>query len=195
MAKSLRYLWLSSLSFAITVVVCTGLYSHSLLTHTGLSDFGNLGSTLLPYSVGLVATSYFLLRACRALGELATLAARSFRAGLEGIALALLGIVATPSGSTISFVQDLHGAFGFIIFVTQAALSLHYLIKARGDALDWLLLALQLVAICLVILSFHAVGVLRLMLPAQLLAIVAFGALLIRAVSYRAGQVEPVSSR
>ncbi len=195
MARSLQYLWLSSIAFVVTVVLCTVIYPHDLLTHSGLSNFGNLRITIFPYSVGLVATSYFLLRANRALAELTTLAARSFRMGLEGIALALLGILATPSGSTISFVQDLHVLFGFVIFVAQAALSLHYLIKARGDVLDWLLLALQLVAIGLVVLSFYAIGILHLMLPAQLLAIVAFDALLIRAVSYSAGQVGATSSR
>ena len=178
-----------------TVIVCLVLYPHDLLTHSGISNFGNLKITLLPYSIGLVTTSYFLLRASRALSELSSLAARSFRVGLEGIAIALLGIVATPSGSSISYVQDFHALFGFVIFVAQAILSLHYLIKARGDILDWSLLLLQLIAIGLVVLSFYAVGILSVMLPAQLLAIIAFGTLLIRAVSYKVIQIKTASFR
>ncbi len=108
--------------------------------------------------------------------------------GMYACLIALLGIVATPSGSSISYVQDFHALFGFVVFVAQATLSLHYLIKAWGDILDWSLLLLQLIAIGLVVPSFYAVGVMSLMLPVQLLAIIAFGALLIWAVSYKASQ-------
>lgn len=184
MLKILWYLWAAALSFCLTVLLCVALQPSDILTHDGLSFYGNFHKTFLPYGLGLVATAYFVIRVCQHLrrGQ----AARSFRVGLECIAIALLGIVATPSYSSVVLIQDLHVIFGFVIFVAQAVLSLHYLIKARRGWLDWLLLGGQLAAIVLVALSFHVVGVLNFMLPAQVLAIVCFGALLIRAVSYRA---------
>lgn len=191
MSKTLWLLYCATMTFCATVVLCIALEPSDIFTHDGLSFYGNFHKTFLPYGIGLVATAYFVIRACQTLRD--TQAARSFRVGLEGIAIALLGIVATPSFSSVALIQDLHVIFGFVIFVTQAGLSLHYLIKARGGWLDWMLLGGQLAAIVLVALSFHAIGTLNFMLPAQVLAISSFGALLIRAVSYRshAVRVEP----
>jgi hypothetical protein len=157
-----------------------------MYSHDGLSFYGNFERTILPYGLGLVITSYFLLKACRTLVN--TRAAQSFRLGLEAIAIALLGIVATPSLSHSMLIQDLHVIFGFIIFVTMAILSLHYLGREGRYKLDWILLGLQMVAIVLVALSFRTVAVLDIMLPAQLLASIAFGTLLVRAVVRHAQQ-------
>lgn len=180
MNRTLVDLLLCGLSFGLAVVICVALQPSDVFSHDGLSFYGNFQKTFLPYGIGLVAAAYFLLRACHTLVN--TQAARSFRLGLEAIAIAVLGIVATPSFSHTMLIQDLHVAFGFIIFVTQAILSLHYLGKVGRLRLDWVLLALQLIAIVVVALSFHAVAVLNLMLPAQVLAIASFGTLLIRAV-------------
>lgn len=189
MAKPLLYLWLCAGSLVATFIVCIASYPYNLLSHDGLSYYGNIDSTRLPYSIGLVVAAYFVLRACWAMGGMQTQTAKSFRVGLEAIAIAALGIVATPSLSANPFVQNLHVLFGFVMFLAQAALSMHYLIRARGDAADWILLGLQFVAIAIAGLSFEVVGVLHLMLPAQLLAIFAFGALLIRAASHNGGQI------
>ena len=184
MPRAVRYLWLSITSLVTTVVVCVILQPDGVLSHAGLSYFGNFGRTLIPYSIGMVATAYFLLRACFTLGSPHGLISRSFRYGLEGIAIGLLGIVATPSLSPLHFIRDVHVAFGIIIFITQAVLSLRYLIRVRGGAADWALLVLQLFAIVIVGLSTGRVGLLDWMLPAQLLAVVSFFALLIRAVNH-----------
>lgn len=184
MPRAVRYLWLSIALFMTTTLVCVALQPDGVLSHAGLSYFGNFGLTLTPYSIGVVATAYFLLRACYTLGSPQGLISRSFRYGLEGIAIGLLGIVATPSLSSLHFVRDVHVAFGILIFITQAVLSLRYLIKVRGGAADWALLALQLCAIVVVGLSTGRIGVLNLMLPAQLLAVLTFFALLIRAVNH-----------
>ncbi len=184
MPRAVRYLWLCFGSFLVTVVVCLALSTSGLFGYAGLSNFGNISKTLFPYSIGLVASAYFLLRACYTLGSPHGLVSQSFRYGLEGIAIGLFGIVATPSLSPLHFIRDAHVAFGILIFITQAALSLRYLIKVRGGAADWALLVLQLFAIVIIGLSTGRIGVLNLMLPAQLLAVVAFFALLIRAVNH-----------
>lgn len=183
MNKTLLFLWLSASSFIATVAICIILQPADILAHSGLSFYGNFQRTILPYGLGLVMTAYFLLRACYLLKNQV---ARSFRLGLEAVAVGLLGIVATPSFSSFKVIQDLHVLFGLLIFTTLAGLSLHYLIHVEGKLFDWILLVLQFVAIVIVALSFHAVGILSLMLPAQVLDIGSFGTLLIRAASYRA---------
>jgi hypothetical protein len=185
MHQTLRYLWLSCLSFLAAVVLCVAIQPSDILTHSGFSFYGNFQHTIIPYGIGLSATAYFLLRASLTLKN--TQVARSFRVGLKAIALGIFGIVATPTLSSIQLVQDMHVIFGFIIFLAQAALSLHYLIKIRDGVVDWLLLAVQLLAIVAVVLSFHTFSVLPAMLPAQIAAITAFGALLIRGVRRNSG--------
>ncbi len=181
MNRTLLYISLGGGSFIATVLVCVALQPSGILSHDGLSLYGNYSRTLLPYSIGLVATAYFLLRACRAF-VMDSQAAHSFRIGLEAISIGLLGIVATPSLSTVWFIQNLHVVFGFMIFVTQAFLSLRYLRHVDHGIISKALLGTQMLAIVLVILSFQATNVLDIMLPAQVLATVAFGALLLRAI-------------
>lgn len=179
MNRTILYLSLSGAIFLVAVVICVLLQPAAVLSHDGISFYGNFQRTFLPYGIGLVGTAYFLLRACSTLNN--TQVARSFRVGLEAVAVAVLGIVATPSFSQVILIQDLHVLFGFIIFVTLAVLSLHYLGREGRYPLDWALLALQLIAIIVAALSFRAIGILDLMLPAQILAIVSFGTLLLRA--------------
>lgn len=62
-----------------------------------------------------------------------------------------------------------------------------YKVILSGAPFDAVLLAVQLLAIVVVVLSFHALGVLRIMLPAQVTAIAAFDTLLLRAVRRNSG--------
>lgn len=176
-------MWLSCGSFLVAVAGCVLIDPPDWIAHDGFSFYGNFRSTIIPYGIGLTASAFFLLQATRHLRD--SEAARAFRLGLQCIGIGLLGIVVTPSYSQIKLIDDLHVLFGLVIFVTQAVLSLRYLIRVRGDWLDWLLLGLQLVAIVLVGLSFRRIHIVSVMLPAQVLAIVAFMSLLIRAVSSR----------
>jgi hypothetical protein len=185
--RTLVDLLLCSASFLATVIVCVALRPSDIFSHDGLSYYGNFEHTIIPYGIGLVATAYFLLRACYTLKD--TLAAHSFRVALEAIAIGLLGIVATPSFTHNLAVQDTHVVFGFVIFITQALVSLHYIGRDDPHFIDWMLLASQITAIALVALSFRTIAVLDVMLPAQILATVSFGTILIRAVNRHSGEV------
>ena len=182
-------MWLSVSSFVATVLLCSVLQLPPLKSTEGLSYFGNLHETIFVYGLGLTATSYFLLLFCQRLKSFGNQVSDTFRIGLQIVALALLGIVATPSDSSLTLIKDLHVTAGLAIFILQAGLSLNYLIRVKNTAVDWFLLGLQLLAIAVAGLSFHRVGVLELMLPAQFLAVSAFFALLIRAVNHRAAEL------
>lgn len=181
MRRTSTYLWISAGAFVFAVASCALLQPADILGHYGLSFYGNFSRTLVPYAAGLLVAAYFLFRAARELAALPD--ARSFSAGLQGVALAVFGIVITPSFSHVWVVQDLHVLFGLAIFITQAGLSAYYLFRVRPGLTDWMLLTLQFVAIVVAVLSFRTVHVLGLMLPAQVLAIGSFGVLLIRAVN------------
>lgn len=187
MSRALGYLWAANITFILTVMVCVLLQPSNIWGHEGFSFYGNFMHTIVPYSIGLCGVAYCVARAGQALRD--TEAAQSFYRGLMIIALAIVGIVVTPSLSGLWLVQDLHVVFGLVVFMLQALLSLHYLRQGRGGMVDWLLLVLQWVGIVVVALSLRLIGVVALMLPGQVLSILAFDALLIRAVrqeSYRA---------
>jgi hypothetical protein len=180
MNRTLFYASLSDATFLATVTTCIALRPSDIFSHDGLSFYGNYKATIWPFGLGLAATAYLLLRAASTIHK--THATRSFRIALEVIAIGLLGIIATPSFTHVKTVQDLHVIFGFLIFVTQTIVSLYYLGRQGRHTFDWALLWIQMIAIIMAFLSFHSVAVVDLMLPSQILATVAFGTLLIRAV-------------
>ena len=175
----MRYLRLSGAAFAVTVATCVSLRPGDVLTHNGLSFYGNFQTTLLPYGVGLGLTAFFLLRASQQM--LPGTEMHEVRLPLMVIANALLGVVLTPSFSASRLVQGLHVLFGAVVFGTQVAVS-RRLLRPGAIRSDRWLLTLQLVAFGFVLLSLGGIGELSLMLPAQALTSGAFAALLLRAV-------------
>lgn len=188
MRRALTYVSLGSLTFLLGMVVCIFLRYPDFYSNDGLSFFGNFSDTFTPYALSLAATSYFLLKASFALQG--TAASRPFALALEIISIGLLGIVATPSYSQSVITKDLHVLFGLAIFISQAVVSLRYLRLQVRTTLDWSLLALQIVAIIGAGLSFRTVSLLSVMFTAQLLAIVSFLALMMRALARNISQKE-----
>lgn len=180
-----KYLLLAALSSLAAVSICILLEPTVVFTHYGLSYYGNFRDTLFVYGIGLGMTAYFLMKACRSMQG--TSAGDSFGRGLEGVSIALLGIVATPSLSPFGLVQDLHVGFGLTIFVAHFLMSSHYVTHRRRDNVNLTLLGLQFIAILVAAVSFPASGVISIMLPAQVLAIVSFGLLVLRATGTQAG--------
>jgi hypothetical protein len=178
MREVLRYLRLSGASFMATVTACVTLQPSDVWTHNGLSFYGNFQRTLLPYAMGLSLTAYFLLRASRSLPE--AVIAERVRRPLWYIGLALLGVVLTPSLSGSRPVQFLHVLFGGVVFVLQLVVSWR-LARMHGAGADYVLLGTQLAALGVVLLSFREINQLSIMLPAQAVAIAAFGEQLLRA--------------
>lgn len=172
-------LQLSGVLFVLTVIICVCIKPNDIFTHDGLSFYGNYAKTLIPYGVGLAATAYFIVRAGHDIGQDKQLL--PLRYGLEVLAIGLLGIIATPSFSPSTTIDDMHVTFGFIIFLTQALFSLRYIIKSPGD---WLLVSLQFAATACVALSFSSLNIFDFMLPAQFAAIITFSALHLRAVRH-----------
>ncbi len=180
MYRALTCLRSSLVAFALGVAVCVMLRPSDVLGHGGLSFYGNFSRTFVPYAVGMFAASYYLFKACLELRAFS--ATRAFGMWLQWVAVAMVGVVLTPSLSSAWAIQDMHVVFSFVVFVIQAGLALRYLLMASHELFDWGLLIMQLAAIIGVVLSFRIINVLPAMLPAQVLATSSFGLLLIRAV-------------
>jgi len=177
MREALRYLRLSGAAFAATVTACVCLQPGDVMTHNGLSFYGNFQQTLLPYGLGLGLTALALLRASQHMPQAAV--GRGLRLSLSAMAAALLGVVVTPSFAQNWLIQLLHVLFAAMVFVLQLAVSWRAT-HLRTGQLDHWLFRVQLGALAVAMLSFGTFGALSLMLPAQALAIASFGALLLR---------------
>lgn len=194
MQQARRYAWVSTGVFVVTVLVCVLLKPNNVWGHAGLSLYGNLPLTVAPYALGLLVSDYFLLRVCQHLERQDVTG--GLRTGLIMIVIAVVGIVVTPSLSGAWLVQDLHVLFGLAVFLIQLVLSWQYLLQTQHNVVSWLLFGLQVIAIGLVLLSFRPVAVLQLMLPGQILAVIAFAALVIRAVDTKdKGHASTLSAR
>jgi hypothetical protein len=166
--------------------VCFGINNDELLSHNGFSFYGNFLETVIPYSIGLGVSAWLLLRAANEIvggGRDANL----LRASLRVSAVALLGLMLTPSFAN-KLTAVAHVAFGCVLYCTQVFVAWELFRKWWSNPLDRTLLILQFVAVAIISLSFSQIGVLDLMIPAQIAELVGFGVLCIRAIS----RLEPV---
>jgi hypothetical protein len=178
--QPIRDLRRSGSALFVTVFICIAIRPAAVVGHAGFSYYGNLRTTLLPFCAGILISAWFLLRAAVALNRSTPNPAQKLCHGLEIVALSMLGIVITPSFSSITVLRVFHVLFGTVIFASAALLSVRHIVWVRGKLADWLLLASQILAIAIACLSFSFLDVFNVMLPAQLLAACAFSILLLR---------------
>lgn len=181
-SDALRYLQLSGLSLSIAVAVCLTMQPSPVFTHYGLSYYGNFRATLLPFCIGLVMSGYFLWRAASAFGKGIAGPIGRIKIGLQTISVSMFGLLATPSLSMAMVVKSAHVCFGTVIFAGATLLTVRYMIGAGAKLADRLLMGCLLAALVVICLSFEMLGVLKLMLPGQLMGGCAFSFLLLRSV-------------
>ncbi|HTH71884.1 MAG TPA: hypothetical protein VL737_00795 [Candidatus Pristimantibacillus sp.] len=172
---AIRYIYLSELSFVMAAVLCLLINAKVLFTSDGISFYGNFRNTIVPYVVGLALSGWFLARAADHLPADGR-ENRLLRTALRISAISLMGIIITPSfaGGLTSFV---HVSFGGFLFLTQAVVSWSLLGSFWSNWTDRLLFMAHIAAVVAIILSFRRIGLLNLMIPAQVTALLAFGAL------------------
>src|SRR5687768_6264606 len=137
--RTVQYLRKSAASLSLAVIICSAVHPSAIFTHYGFSYYGNMPATLVPFSLGLVASAYYLFRAVLAAGSGPLNAFSRMRTGLAAVALAMLGLVVTPSLSTVPVIQAGHVVFGTVAFFVSTLLSMRYMVWIRNRFTDWLL--------------------------------------------------------
>lgn len=172
-----RYLKYSQVSFFGLLVVCFVLEPTVITSNLGISYYGNHKLTIIPYLLGLLLTSYFIIKAARALPR----TSRAFNAMAEAlIALALLiiGVLITPYSVTTLF-DRAHVLASGILFVIELALAIWLVVMTYRDWVSLTLLLVQVIGALIAMVSL--VTSIELMLTGQVITQLAFGLLLIRA--------------
>jgi hypothetical protein len=160
---------------AVSVCVCVGLTWGHTDIDDGLSWFGTLSRTVVPYAGGLVATSGLLWAVLRRIPPVPT--ARPTRAVTAWTALLLLGLAATPYtvGPGLELV---HRVIGSLLFAVQLAYSVG-VVRTHRASVDAALVVVQLVAGVLCFLYF-VIGLMGVMLVGQVVFQAAVIAVLLR---------------
>jgi len=131
------YLITACLVFMGSSIVCM-LIRPDLFDHPdyGISFFGSIRATLVPYTLGLLTVVYCLWATA---GELkAYQHARGLRTGYLFGAACLLGITLTPMALN-TFVWWTHIAISFILLVSQVAVTVWVLRQKHTTWIDYLI--------------------------------------------------------
>ena len=156
-------LLVAAVVLAVSVCACVGLTWGHTDIDDGLSWFGTLGSTVIPYAVGLVATSALLWLAAQRV-PVVPLAAPT-RGVLLWSAVLLVGLAVTPYtvGPRLELV---HRLIGSALFAGQLLYSV-WVVRTRRTVVDAALVGVQLVAGVTCFLYF-VIGLMGVMLVGQL---------------------------
>ena len=156
-------LLVAAVILAASVCACVGLTWGHTDIDDGLSWFGTLGSTVVPYAAGLVVTSALLWLAAQRVPVVP--GAGPTRAVMLWSAVLLVGLAVTPYtvGPRLELV---HRLIGSALFAGQLLYSV-WVVRTRRAALDAVLVGVQLVSGIACFLYF-VIGLMGVMLVGQL---------------------------
>lgn len=136
-----HYLIRSQLLIYATWLICILLAPASLSANSGLSYFGVHKLTIVPFSFGMLASAYFILKSLHFQSN-EQIKSRWFNYALRAIALCMVGIIITPY-SFGSWFDTAHRTFGISLFSIQLLLALWQVFIKRSWS-NYGLLALQI---------------------------------------------------
>lgn len=171
-----HYLIRSQLLIYATWLICILLVPASLNANSGLSYFGVHKLTIVPFSFGMLASAYFILKSLHFQPN-EQVKSRWFNYALRAIALCMVGIIITPY-SFGGWFDLAHRTFGISLFSLQLLLALWLVMFNKRSWMNYGLLGLQIAGglVSLVYLNpTHGY-----LIQGQLLFQMAFSAILLR---------------
>jgi hypothetical protein len=181
-ATAARYAAYSQIAFFSTLAVCLALVQWPLVDGLGLSYYGTVRATVVPYAAGLLLAGYFMSKAAHALPR-GSASLRLLSEALLVLAILAVGVCLTPYSFDVLF-KWAHFAASALLFVVELLLAAWLAWDLRPRALNLALLALQLLGASIALASEWRV--VQLMLPGEVLTQLAFGVLLVRCLSLMA---------
>ena len=112
---TLRYFIYGQLCFYVGVAICTALKPQVLNANSGISYFGVYERTVVPYTLALLGSAFYMFLSGHWLSLKKYRVTRTF---LTYAPLLVVGIVATPYTASATF-NNIHIAFGAALFSLQ----------------------------------------------------------------------------
>ncbi len=174
--SALRYLIASQVVFFGLLAICIDWAPQSLTNNRGMSYFGYHWPALIPFMGALLMGPYCLSQAATRLRDMGP-PLPSVAQALKAIAILTPLVLLTPSDD-LGLVHDLHVTVSAIVFMVEFGLSTTLLLACIGNWLERLAWSLQLLAGLVALLSLW--GILRVMLPSELVLQLMFSLVLNR---------------
>ena len=182
-ARASKYATWSQISLAVFSAICVSLHPGFVLKRNegGFSNYGVHIKTAVPYSLGFGLCALFAFKAARELRR-GNASWRSLEVvlGVYG-ALMLLTLASTYGYSLNEPLKFLHTAIGITTMLFESVASVWMYSRIEGSNWDAALLVMAVGGLALGVIDF--VGILHVLFLVQLLIGVAFGFLLVHAVS------------
>ena len=128
----------------VSLIPCVALAPQDFRENLGISDYGIEPLTVVPYSLGLLASVCLLGLATRALHRKSILQQRA-HLGLRAVAILQLALLLVPDFNTAAF-HHAHVSVGVTLFVTEGILGLCFSVWGQLKALDSTVLVLLILA-------------------------------------------------
>ncbi|HVC08620.1 MAG TPA: hypothetical protein VNH15_01610 [Elusimicrobiota bacterium] len=174
-AQAAWYVTYSQIIFFSTLAICVALVHLPVLDHRGLSYYGTIRATLIPYSTGMILAGYFMAKAAHVMPK----GRRSLwilSEALLVLAVSTVGIWLTPY-SLDAFFHWAHFAASAFLFIVELILAMWLALGLRRRAINLSLLAAQMAGVSIALAS--EVGALRRMFLGEVITQLAFGVLLV----------------
>jgi hypothetical protein len=173
-------LW-SQLILGFFLVLCTVLNPHYLFEQDegGVSNFGTLHATIIPYSLAFWGSALLLLVAAYGMDTRDTLRKIMKRLILAVAVLLLLVVITTYPYKLNDTLSNIHGGISIVLLVTEMAGGVWIAKRVQRDAFNSFILGVLGFGFLLALLATF--GILHLLFIAQTLTSASFAVLLVRA--------------
>jgi hypothetical protein len=182
---AVRYLFLSQCCLYGFLLLCTILMPHFLFERNegGASNYGVHALTVIPYTLAFGFGGLLLIKAARTVPITAP-ARKRLRSVLTLLGVLLLIVLATTYPYKLNASLDkLHIFSAQLLFVAELAAGAWFASLLQRGAINLLLFAVQTIGSILALLT--VLGLLHVLFVAQIIAGVAFAALMIRTTSWQ----------
>jgi len=141
----------AQVSFFFFLLIAVFMTTGAFQRNHGLSFYGEHWSTAVPYGSGFVVCCYFLVNAASLLPK-SDRRLRTLSVLLRVLAALMLSVLLTPD--TVNSVFNLsHTIASAVLFLYELSFATWLALRCYGDRVIWLLIALQLAAAVLAMLS------------------------------------------
>jgi hypothetical protein len=128
---------ISQLCLFGSIILCLMLAPEGVSMNKGISYFSSQGLTLLPYSLGLLGTAWFVYKAGKYFDEQS-----GIKVGRWPVVIAILLVIVTAFPFAINeTLRSLHRVFSASLFLTQLGFVIWMTLKVRRDTINAILIA------------------------------------------------------
>jgi hypothetical protein len=139
---AIRFLWYGQLCFYVGLLICFILRPAGLTNNAGISFYGTMKITIIPYCLALLGPAYYFIRFGL---QLAVRDSTVLKYALISFGIFIIGLSCTPYTAG-RYISDAHLTCGTLLFLSQLLLSIWITARLHYDFRISTLTILELMA-------------------------------------------------